>query len=216
MRLSSQKKANGAKDNLVGGFIEFKKPYVLENVSTGADGWKKELMDAYGGKTGKELSAALKSDGYDGVITLNTKGGYVDEVVSLGANEKKLLPKADNALAKEAKKFKSADEFIKGGMFSEARDSNVRAKIRGAMDEVVDVEATSVLIPDPQNQKLDMFTVGVKEEAIEGGARPYILVKGENVVDGHHSLQAYKNLGFDEVPAVQWEDLVKIWQEANK
>lgn len=50
------------------GTITLNNPLVINNNSSE---WKKELSDRYSGKTGKELSKALISDGYDGVVTVD-------------------------------------------------------------------------------------------------------------------------------------------------
>lgn len=67
------------------GAIEFKNPLVLEHKSTSSTGWKKDLSDMYGGKTGKALANAVKKDGYDGIITYDDYG--YNESVALGANK---------------------------------------------------------------------------------------------------------------------------------
>lgn len=61
-------------------FVSLKSPLVVE-----FDGWKKTLSERYGGKTGKALSNALKADGYDAVVTMETIRGqrYTSEIVVL-------------------------------------------------------------------------------------------------------------------------------------
>lgn len=56
-------------DGWVYGVIEFSNPLVLEHKSTGSTGWKKDLSEMFGGKTGKPLATAVKRAGYDGIIT---------------------------------------------------------------------------------------------------------------------------------------------------
>ena len=100
-------------------------------------------------------------------------------------------------------KFDNSEDFIKASVFSEARDSTTRNTLRKSFDGIKEVESADILEPNPKNPKLDDSHVDSIEMAIESGDRPYILVDGEKVIDGHHRLQAYKNLGFDEVPVVQ-------------
>lgn len=54
------------------GYLAIENPLVLEHVSTGSNGWKKTLSDMYGGKTGKALSNAVKRDGYDAIVTVES------------------------------------------------------------------------------------------------------------------------------------------------
>ena len=55
--------------NYTYGVITFKNPLVLEHKSTGANGWKKDLSDMFGGRKGKSLSNAIKKAGYDAIVT---------------------------------------------------------------------------------------------------------------------------------------------------
>lgn len=64
------------------GYIEFTNPLVLEHKNTTSTGWKKDLSEMYGGKTGKELSDAIKEAGYDAVVTWDEYG--FNETVDLG------------------------------------------------------------------------------------------------------------------------------------
>ena len=51
--------------------------------TTQVGGWKSDLSNAYGGKTGKKLSQAIVDDGYDAIITID-KGDPL-EVVGLSS-----------------------------------------------------------------------------------------------------------------------------------
>lgn len=67
------------------GTVQFDKPLLLEWKSTGPNGWKKDLSEMYGGKTGKSLSKAIIKDGYDAIVTWEMwKGSRVwNEIVNL-------------------------------------------------------------------------------------------------------------------------------------
>ena len=74
------------------GYIEFENPLVIEHVSTTSQGWKRELSERYGGKTGRELSDAVRADGYDAIVTIDSPygartGDWFNEVVDLGGRE---------------------------------------------------------------------------------------------------------------------------------
>lgn len=63
------------------GKITFKNPLVLEWKTSRTGGWKTDLSEMYGGKTGKELSQAIIDDGYDGIIAVT--GDNPREAVNL-------------------------------------------------------------------------------------------------------------------------------------
>lgn len=71
------------------GFITFKKPLILDFIDTTDKGWKRTLSQMYGNKTGKQLSNAIKKDGYDGIITVSDYG--VEEIVNLCGNKEILF-----------------------------------------------------------------------------------------------------------------------------
>lgn len=70
------------------GTIDFKNPLVLEHKSTNSTGWKKDLSDMFDGKTGKQLSNAIKQAGYDGILTTEVYRGKTElnEAVNLSAD----------------------------------------------------------------------------------------------------------------------------------
>ena len=71
------------------GEIHFSNPLVLEHKSTGENGWKKDLSERYGNKTGKALSNAIKKDGYDAVVTWEEYNGQRmwSEIVNLNGKK---------------------------------------------------------------------------------------------------------------------------------
>ena len=56
------------------GKITFKNPIVFDHKSTDSHGWKKDLSELCGGKTGKSLSDHIKNVGHDGIITKDKYG----------------------------------------------------------------------------------------------------------------------------------------------
>ena len=56
------------------GKVSFKNPIVLDHKSTSSTGWKKDLSEMFGGKTGKALTREIKKAGYDGIITRDDYG----------------------------------------------------------------------------------------------------------------------------------------------
>lgn len=51
------------------GYVKVENALVLEHKSTTSNGWKKDLSEMFGGKTGKRLSEAVKKAGYDAIVT---------------------------------------------------------------------------------------------------------------------------------------------------
>jgi len=78
VNIASKERAAEVTGNWIGGKLTFRNPLVIP-----ADGikWKETLSKQYGGKTGKKLSLALITDGYDGVIT--TEERHISETIDL-------------------------------------------------------------------------------------------------------------------------------------
>lgn len=70
--------------NIQNGKVTFNNPLVIENDSLN---WKKQLSEEYDGKTGKKLSKALRADGYDAVITVDS--GNISETLDLTTFDEK-------------------------------------------------------------------------------------------------------------------------------
>lgn len=71
--------------NMEEGEVIFKNPLVIEwgGGYGEADNWKQVLSSKYDGKTGQELSRAIKADGYDGIVTWDKKYNEPSEIVDL-------------------------------------------------------------------------------------------------------------------------------------
>lgn len=89
-RYMREGKAEHVKDipGMESGKIEFENPLIMDwGEGYGEKGnWKNVLKEKYGGKTGKNLSQAIRNDGYDAIITQETdKRGntYTSEIVDL-------------------------------------------------------------------------------------------------------------------------------------
>jgi len=62
--------------------IEFKNPLVVEHKNSSSTGWKGDLQKKFG-KKGRALSLELKKQGYDGIVTIDSKNNDLSEIVSL-------------------------------------------------------------------------------------------------------------------------------------
>lgn len=72
------------------GTIQFKNPLILEWKNTRSTGWKKDLSEMFGGKTGKALSNAIKKAGYDAVMTYDEYRGRREWVEIVNLNGRKI------------------------------------------------------------------------------------------------------------------------------
>lgn len=124
------------------GTITFNKPLIVDWKSTGANGWKKDLSEKYGGKTGKKLSNALKKDGYDAIITVD--GGYPSEIVNLNGQKARGKDIMDGKLERRSYDFAVKAEDTEKGAVITGRPIvyNSRANI-GLFDEIIENGALS-------------------------------------------------------------------------
>ena len=115
------------------------------------------------------------------------------------------------ALKAEARKYKSAEEFVK-------------AQLNAAPGN--DLETLSTISRPIPISQLPSSELGLKgrtvsswESRIKSGQRPVVELNfegvGVKVRDGNHRLQAYKNLGFTEVPAVTKRQLTDLYDQAH-
>lgn len=63
------------------GTVHFKKPLIIEVELDTLISWKKDLSSRYQGRRGKDLTEALKEEGYDGIVT-RYKAGDLGEVIA--------------------------------------------------------------------------------------------------------------------------------------
>lgn len=106
------------------GNITFKKPLMVDYITTGHGGWKTNLSKKYGNKTGKALSDAVKKDGYDSIIAVDKEKKEVLEIVNLNGtksnigNPQKTINESDiitpNGVEKKIRTFEPSTEVQKG------------------------------------------------------------------------------------------------------
>lgn len=66
------------------GEVSFDSPLVVEwGATAGADGWKQKLSKEFGNKKGSRLSDAIRSAGYDAIVTIDTENNRATEIVDL-------------------------------------------------------------------------------------------------------------------------------------
>lgn len=167
------------------GAIEFKKPLVLEYVSTGHGGWKTKLSEMYGGKKGKALSSAIQKDGHDAVVTIDSQNKEYREIVNLSgikANNDPSLSAGDKderlkPWGEPLQEISSADTSINAtrlpSTFSRVKFENgtINADIGGgrfdnATEHLKGQGATNIIY-DPYNRTPDHNRESIKK--ISGG-----------------------------------------------
>ena len=150
-----------------------------------------------------------------GLELLRLDGKKVDDIATELTQIGK-VPEVKADLVEEAKKYKSAEEFVKAGMYSPARDSVARNEIRKVLSTITENRKANTLRENPDNPSIDKSTVNIRAEDIREGKRPYIVVDGDMIIDGHHTYQAYLKEGIEDVPVITKSQLEDIWNQANQ
>lgn len=158
------------------GTIKFNKPLIVDWKSTGANGWKKDLSEKYGGKTGKKLSNALKKDGYDAIITVD--GGYPSEIVNLNGEkangqrsldfEKQKFYVRFNENHDEHGRFASSDGSGSSGSSAGGSGSDTDAKIADLEKQLS--EAKGLIAKSKIKTQINMLKEGFTGTAAEYNA----------------------------------------------
>jgi len=134
------------------------------------------------------------------------------------------IPKELEPLAKEARKFNTAEEFV-----FEITDSSLRGKGRlydgvpATQRPITDfnLEKQEIGKVNRTQTKTSPNVVSLWKQRIEGGERPPIVVrKGlsesqEWIMDGHNKLKAYQELGFTEVPFITKAQLTDFFNQVK-
>lgn len=126
------------------------------------------------------------------------------------------LHKKSSILVEEASKYKTAEDFVDSLKLTEQSSPNTSVSSLAKNIGVENFGGKGVFqLPQV---KTNLSAVESWETKIKNGERPIVYTGGTSprLVDGNNRLQAYKNLGFKEVPVVQESQLIDIWNKANK
>lgn len=118
-------------------------------------------------------------------------------------------------LLQEAGKYETPEEFVKASVYSPARDSQARGVLRKEIEKLATNKKASSLVENADNPAIDKSTVNIKAEDIRDGKRPYILVEGNKIVDGHHAYRAYLKEGIEDIPVVDKSQLTDLYNKAQ-
>lgn len=150
----------GELPNFEYGQIQFKNPLFLEHKTTGHGGWKTDLSEMYGGKTGKELSEAIKKDGYDGIITTNPNGDY-SEIVNLSGLKNPQIKQAENIAGK-------SDDLIPEQVVEDtAKMVSVETKTRSLPQSVLEAKGTPKEVKEIIKQDMPTYQVIRNQDLIK-------------------------------------------------
>jgi hypothetical protein len=160
------------------GKIHFKNPLYLEHNGTGHGGWKTELSEKFGGKKGKALSTAIKKAGHDGIVTIDSKYGHINETVNLageksehGAEPDKTSKSMDFDLQKAIKGTtkthakKLHKELPAGGVWRTMNGHHIYI-LNGQI-----IAGASPTAKGDSLKKMDKKTVGEHQNALEAEAK---------------------------------------------
>ncbi len=120
------------------------------------------------------------------------------------------------SISKAKASGQSFDEWVKDSMFSPVRDSVRRNEIRTELSKITQNKKANLLKENPNNPPLDKSTINIRAEDIRDGKRPYVLVEGNKIIDGHHTYRAYLQEGIEDIPVVTRSQLKAEWDRVGK
>lgn len=125
------------------------------------------------------------------------------------------IPEELQLLAEEAKKYKTAEEFIDSLKIA---DTGVDYKgLESLIKEISVKEFSEGGKIRLEQDKITDKGVEYWKEKIQKGEHPPVIINDVSlrVLDGHHRLEAYKQLGFDKIPTVFKQDITDVYNEAQ-
>jgi hypothetical protein len=170
-----------------------------------------------------------------------TMGGFVSPGEIQKSFSKASVPGTD--LLQEAKRYKSAEDFVKAKSdplyefknYKTIEDKDIaRGTVKEAINDIGGIKNVSrgtVNINDLiTTEKVNMFSARAKQvvnEVKSGVKTPIVIDEYGAVMDGHHRLNVYKELGIREIPVIAPKgtefvrpiskyQLTDIWNKANK
>ncbi len=111
----------------------------------------------------------------------------------------------------QVKEAKNLDTFLSDII----TDYDVRYRNRKAAEPLVKMVSVATVDKIKPYQAVEEETVKMWQERIEAGKRPFVIIRTDNTIDGHHKFTAYKREGFTEVPVVYESDLIDFYN-SNK
>ena len=179
---------------------------------------RKIVEDLTGLKWGKDINQTKIRKGQGSLLNtiLEKRGVTRSQLTDIW----KKANTPEDALIQEARKYKSAElDRWRGDSFWGKTVTEKASEINVPLSEIGEGKTISL-------RQSQVTEKGVREwmDKIQSGERPAILVgnrpmgKGEiTVLDGNHTLEAYRRLGFKEIPVIDIKSqLTDIWKKANQ
>ena len=143
------------------------------------------------------------------------KGNVQPEVTTTGTEEAiAKQPEQEEVKFEELKNQVNNSKDISEFLRNIITDYDTRYKNRKAAEPLVTNVSVAEIDKIKGNQKVEKETVDFWKNEIESGKKPFIIVT-ENNIDGHHKLQAYKDLGIENVPVLYKKDLINFYNNTK-
>ena len=119
--------------------------------------------------------------------------------------------KETEELKNQVNNSKDISEFLRNII----TDFDTRYKNRKAAEPLVTNINVSEIDKIKPSQEIEKKTVDFWKNEIEKGKKPFIIIRENNTIDGQHKLQAYKDLGIENVPVLFEKDLINFYKEVK-
>lgn len=126
--------------------------------------------------------------------------------------QEEVTPLSTEDLKTQVNSSKNISEFLKNII----TDFDTRYKNRKAAQPLVTNISVSEVDNIRPSQKVEKETVNFWKAEIEGGKKPFIIIRKNNTIDGQHKLQAYKDLGIENVPVLYENDLINFYNKTKE
>lgn len=184
------------------------------------------------------IKKAMKEQGYGAIQFSDRYANGTKALAVLPENIKTKSPKpifkpaskADDVLIKEAKKYKTANEFISEVGAKGLDDTKLTRGMEISSDRFFG-KNSNIEYGNRTDSPIGEKSVKFFEDKIKSGERPIVQIvenvkrfgKKYLVSDGNHTLKAYENLGEKKIPIYDWtegrgikKELTDIWNKAHK
>jgi len=112
-------------------------------------------------------------------------------------------------LEKQAVEAKNINWFLRDII----TDFDIRYINRKAASPLVENSTTNYIDSIKPNQPTERYMVDSWRERISNGQKPFVIIRVDNSIDGHHKLQAYKELGIEQIPVLFEQKLINFYNK---
>lgn len=115
-------------------------------------------------------------------------------------------------LKTQVENSKNLEQFIRDIV----TDFDLRYKNRKAAQPLVKIVDINFIDSIKPSQDVQKEVVEDWVEYIEEGKRPFVIITNDKKIDGHHKLEAYRILGFKEIPVLFVKDLIDFYKKTKE